>query len=165
MPNRNLREPNYEKGFFSFPKGLSGDFRRYLFSAFAGNLAIPVYALFVPLLASRLGASLFEIGLVGGASNAVYSFMPFIMGHFSDRRGSRRIFIISSFAVLTAVSISYVLISNPVSLIIARVFEGVGWAMLWPAMDAAISRDFASIDARKAFSLYNVSWSCAASVG
>jgi len=165
LSNRNLREPNVERGFFFFPKNLSGDFQRYLFSAFAGNLSLPVYALFVPLFASRLGASLFEIGLVGGASNAVYSFMPFVMGHFSDRRGSRRIFIISSFAVLSVVSISYVLISNPVSLIIARVFEGVGWAMLWPAMDAAISKDVASMDARKAFSLYNVAWSSAASIG
>jgi len=165
LSHRNLREPNAEKGFFFLPKNLSGDFQRYLFSAFAGNLALPVYALFVPLLASRLGASLFEIGLVGGASNAVYSFMPFVMGHFSDRRGSRRIFIISSFAVLSVVSISYVLISNPVSLIVARVFEGVGWAMLWPAMDAAISKDVTSMDARKAFSIYNVSWSGAASIG
>jgi MFS family permease len=165
LSNRNLREPNVERGFFSFPRNLSGDFQRYLFSAFAGNLALPIYALFVPLLASRFGASLFEIGLVGGASNAVYSFMPFIMGHFSDRRGSRRIFIISSFSVLSVVSISYVLISNPVYLIIARVFEGIGWAILWPAMDAAISRDVASMDPKKAFSIYNVSWSSAAAVG
>ncbi len=102
---------------------------------------------------------------MGGASNVVYSFMPFVMGHFSDRRGSRRIFIISSFTVLSVVSIAYVLISNPVSLIIARVFEGIGWAMLWPAMDAAISKDVTSMDAKKAFSIYNVSWSSAAAVG
>ena len=102
---------------------------------------------------------------MGGASNAVYSFMPFVMGHFSDHRGSRRIFIISSFSVLSVVSIAYVLISNPVSLIIARVFEGIAWAMLWPAMDAAISKDVTSMDAKKAFSIYNVSWSSAAAVG
>lgn len=154
-----------ELGFFSQSKNISSQFRRYLISSFNGNLALPIYALFVPLLASKLGASLFEIGIVGGASNAVYSFMPFVMGHFSDRRGSRQFFIISSFLILTVVSISYALISNPLYLIVARIFEGVAWAMLWPAMDAAVSRDFAPMDPRKAFSIYNVSWSAAAAIG
>jgi len=118
----------------------------------------------VPLLAAKLGAGLFEIGIVGGASNGVYSFLPLIAGHFSDRASLRRFFIISSFFLLTLVSISYILIANPVYLIVARIFEGVGWAMLWPAMDAAVSRDSGSMDSRKAFSIYNVTWSSAAAV-
>ncbi len=166
ISSRDLRRSSSEKKFFSLSGNLSKDFQRCLFSAFAGNLALPIYALFVPLLASRLGASLFEIGIVGGASNAVYSFLPVITGHFSDRRGSRRFFIVSSFLVLTVVSVSFALISSPVYLIVARIFEGVGWAMLWPAMDAAVGRDVAgSMDANKAFSLYNVSWSAAAAIG
>jgi len=119
----------------------------------------------VPLLASKLGASLFEIGIVGGASNGVYAFLPLIAGHFSDRASLRRFFIISSFLILTIVSISYLFIANPIYLIIARIFEGVGWAMLWPAMDAAVSRDVQSMDSKKAFSIYNVTWSSAAAVG
>ncbi len=150
---------------FSIPKYISGEFRRFLFSSFLGNLVSPVFALFVPLLASKLGASLFEIGIVGGASNGVYAFLPLIAGHFSDRASLRRFFIISSFFILTIVSISYVLIESPVYLIIARIFEGVGWAMLWPAMDAAVSRDVRSMDSRKAFSIYNVTWSSASAVG
>lgn len=157
---------NMQRRFLSLPKSISSEFRRYLFSASAGNLVIPFYALFVPLLASRLGASLFEIGLVGGASNAVYSFLPLILGHFSRRAQLRRFFIAASFVVLVGVSISYVLISNPVYLIFARIFEGVGWAMLWPAMDIAVSKDVApSADSKKTFSIYNVSWSGAAATG
>jgi len=155
-----------EQRFFSLSKSISGEFRRYLVSAFAANLALPIYSLFVPLLASRLGASLFEIGIVGGASNAVYSFLPYITGRFSDRRSSRHFFIVSSFALLVGVSISYALISSALYLIVARVFEGVGWAILWPAMDAAVSRDVApTMDSKKAFSIYNVSWSSAAAIG
>lgn len=155
-----------EQGFLSIPRNLSKEFRRYLLSAFSGNIAIPIYALFVPLLAARLGASLFEIGIVGGASNAVYSFLPFVTGHFSDRKGSRAFFILSSFGILVGVSISYVLISNALYLIIARIFEGVGWAILWPAMDAAVSRDVdPTVDPKKVFSIYNVTWSGAAAVG
>ena len=154
-----------EQRFFSISKNISSEFRRYLYSAFAGNLVVPTYALFVPLLASRLGASLFEIGIVGGASNAVYSFLPFIAGHFSDKRDLRGFFIVFSFLILTIVSISYVLISSPIYLIIARIFEGVGWAILWPAMDAAVSLDVRPMDSRKAFSIYNVTWSGAAAIG
>ncbi|MDA4111440.1 MAG: MFS transporter [Thaumarchaeota archaeon] len=165
MPDRELREPRVNKGFFSYPSFAPKDFRRYLFSAFTGNLVLPIFSLYVPLLALRLGASVFEIGLVGGASNAVYSFMPFVMGHFTDRRGSGRFFIISSFVLLTAVSILYILIANPVYLIVARIFEGVGWAMLWPAIDAAISKDLSASDAKKVFSVFNITWSGAAALG
>ena len=155
-----------EIGFLTLGRSISKEFRRYLYSSFAGNLAIPIYSLFVPLLASKLGATLFEIGVVGGASNAVYSFLPLIMGHFSDRRGSRRFFIVAAFVVLTVVSIFYVFATSPIYLIVARVFEGVGWAMLWPAMDAAVSRDVApSMESKEAFSIYNVSWSGAAAIG
>jgi MFS family permease len=155
-----------EQRIFSARKEISQEFGRYLASAFAGNVAIPIYSLFVPLLASRLGASLFEIGIVGGASNAVYSFMPFIMGRFSDRSDSRRFLIAASFGLLVGVSISYVLAPSPVYLIIVRIFEGIGWAMLWPAMDAAVSKDVApNMDSKKAFSIYNVTWSLASALG
>ncbi len=87
------------------------------------------------------------------------------MGRFSDRRASRQFFIVSSFAVLTIVSLSYALISSPTYLIVARIFEGVAWAMLWPAMDAAVTRDVGPIEPKKAFSIYNVTWSGASSVG
>lgn len=128
------------------------------------NLILPIFYLFLPLLAYRLGASVFEIGLVGGASNAVYSFLPYVMGLYSDKRGTRRIFIISSFAILTAVSVLYVLIANPVALIATRVLEGVGWAMLWPAMEAAISNDVSG-DSKRSLSIFNLTWSFSAAIG
>ena len=91
--------------------------------------------------------------------------MPFVMGRFSDRGDLGKFFIISSFVLLTIVSISYMLISQPVYLIIARVFEGVGWAMLWPAMDAEISKNLPAAEAKRVFSLYNITWSGAAAIG
>ena len=136
-----------------------------MFSAFSGNVVLPIFSLFVPLLALRLGASVFEIGLVGGASNAVYSFMPFITGRFSDRKQLGKLFIISSFVLLTVVSISYILIAQPVYLIVARVFEGIGWAMLWPALTAEIGKNLEPAEAKRVFSIYNITWSGAAALG
>jgi MFS family permease len=165
LSNSDLREEKISRKIFSLPETKSKDLRRYMFSAFTGNIALPIFSLFVPLLALKLGAGVFEIGLVGGASNAVYSFMPFLMGRFSDRRELGKFFIVSSFILLTLVSISYVLIAQPGYLIVARLFEGVGWAMLWPAMDAEISKNLPPSEAKRVFSLFNITWSAAAAIG
>ncbi|MDG6995881.1 MAG: MFS transporter [Nitrososphaerota archaeon] len=143
---------------------LSGEFKRHLTSSFIANLILPIFYLFLPLLAYRLGASVFEIGLVGGASNAVYSFLPFVMGHYSDRQGARKFFIALSFATLSIVSILYTVIANPIALIVARMFEGIGWAMLWPAVEAAISNDVSG-DSKRSLSIFNLTWSFAAAIG
>jgi MFS family permease len=142
---------------------MSGEFKRHLVSSFSADLIIPIYSVLLPLLAYTLGASVFEIGLVGGSVNAVYCFMPMVMGHIADRDGVRKLFVTSSFAILLVVSVSYVFIQNPVTLILARVFEGIGWAMLWPAIEAAI-RD-SMPDAKKALSYFNFVWSGAAATG
>jgi MFS family permease len=141
----------------------SSEFKRDLASSFSADLILPLYAVFVPLLAITLKASVFEIGVVGGAANAVYCFMPFVIGRLSDRQSTRRFFVTTSFAVLSVVSVSYILIQNPIALILARVFEGIGWAMLWPAIESAI-RDSTS-DAKKALSVFNFTWSSAAAAG
>jgi MFS family permease len=141
-----------------------GIFRRYLVSAFGANLVLPIFYIFLPLLAHRLGADTLELGLVGGAVYGVYSFMPFIMGHFSDRIGTRKFFIIAALLILAVVSVFYTVISSPAALIITRVFEGIGWAILWPAMEAAIVED-KSRNATRALSMFNFTWSGAAALG
>lgn len=141
----------------------SGEFKRDLASSFNANLILPLYSVFLPLLAYTLKANRFEVGLVGGAANAIYCFMPFVMGRFSDRTSVRRFFVTTSFVLLTIVSVSYVYVQDPVTLVVLRVFEGVGWAMLWPAIEAAV-RD-STPDARRALSLFNFTWSGSAAVG
>ncbi|MGI0091340.1 MAG: MFS transporter [Nitrososphaerales archaeon] len=142
---------------------ISREFLRYLISTFNADLILPIYSIFLPLLAYDIGASVLEIGLVGGASNAVYSFMPFLMGRISDRKGTRKFFVVSSFGILSVVSISYALVQSPLTLIVARVFEGIGWSMLWPAIEATV-RD-ASDDAKRSLSVFNFTWSGAAAAG
>jgi MFS family permease len=136
----------------------------YLFSAALADALLPIFYIFLPLFAARLGANALELGLVGGASYAVYSFMPFVMGHFSDRGGSRKFFIISSFAVLSVVSILYSISNDPITLITVRIFEGIGWAMLWPAMEAAVTED-TTRDSRSSLAIYNYIWSGGAALG
>jgi len=124
----------------------------------------PIFALYLPLYALRLGADPLEIGLVGGASWASYSFAPYLIGRYSDRLRMRKAFIAVSLVMLTACSLAYTLVESPAQLIALRLVEGVAWSILWPIMDVAISED-ASWESNKALSIYNAVWSTAGAIG
>ena len=143
---------------------MKGSLRVYLYTSFIGDLIVPVYSLFIPLLAAESGASPAEVGVVGGASYVAYSFMPFIIGRYSDRTKVRRGFVLGALAILATVSLIYVYVANPFQLIATRVVEGIGWSMLWPTVQAAISDD-THREASKSLSIYNTVWSAAAAIG
>ncbi len=147
------------------PKGQPDlNFLRYTSTAALANFVQPIFTLFVTLLALELGADPLEIGLVGGASSFVYTFMPFVMGRFSDRGEARKFFIIISLALLSTVSILYSFAQNPVILILLRTTEGLGWAIFWPSIDSAVTHD-TKMDPRRALSIFNLSWSLTAALG
>jgi MFS family permease len=142
----------------------SGSFHIYLFSASVSDFFYPIFYTFLPLLAYHLGASPLEIGFVGGGVNIMYSFMPFLMGRFLDKVRARKLFIISSFSILSVVSFLYSVASSPLVLIVTRLGEGVAWAMLWPVLLLGITQDSAR-EARRSLSIYNFTWSGAAALG
>ena len=113
---------------------------------------------------SNLCANVLEIGLVGGAVNIVYSFMPFVMGRFANTSGARRFFIISSLVLLSIVSFLYFMANSPLVLILLRLFEGLGWATFWPAIEATLTHD-STIDPKRTLTVFNFSWSSAAAFG
>lgn len=164
MKRSNSKESTDEKKF-SPELGLSSSqYASYLFSSSVADAILPIFYIFLPIFAQKIGATAFELGLVGGSSYAVYSFMPLIMGHFSDRSRSRKFFILTSFVLLAVVSFFYSITLSPITLIITRLFEGTGWAMLWPAMEASISEDSLR-DSKKSLGVFNYVWSGGAALG
>jgi MFS family permease len=143
---------------------LRSNFSVLLYSTVVGDIVSPIFALFLPLFAYNLGASVFELGLVGGVSYASYSFMPFVVGRYSDQVQRRMDFTVISLGTLAACSFVYVFVGSPVQLIALRVLEGIGWAILWPIIDAEVSED-ASRESSKALSIYNTVWAAAGAVG
>jgi MFS family permease len=135
-----------------------------LFSAAIGDIVFPGFLIFLPLLAFQLGGDALEVGAVGGAANAMYAFMPYVMGRFSDRVGSRHCFVIGSFAILTTVALLDSLYPSPLNLIVFRAVEGLAWATLYPALQAGLS-DLGTRDARKSLAAYNMVWSGSFAVG
>jgi MFS family permease len=139
-------------------------FPMYLVSTFVSDFVFPIFLTFLPLLAYELGANSLLVGLVGGSAYAIDSFMPFVLGVISDRIASRSFFMISAFALLSFVSFLYFIATSPIVIILGRVIEGISWAILWPSLEAGIATD-SPMEARRAFSLYNVTWSAASTVG
>ena len=93
-----------------------------------------------------------------------YSFLPYLIGKYSDRVRRRKTLLMVSLAMLTACSFVYAFVESPLQLIALRLLEGVAWSILWPIMDVSISED-ASMESNKALSIYNTVWSTAGAVG
>jgi len=125
---------------------------------------ILVFTPFLPYFASQLGASVLEIGLVGGAGNIVYSFMPFVMGRLANTAKARRLLVVSSLVLLTIVSFLYFTANSPIVLILLKLFEGLGWSTFWPAIEATLTHD-PTRDSKRSLATFNFSWSGAAAVG
>jgi len=116
----------------------------------------------VPLYAFGLGATPFEIGVIGGAAGVVYTFGPYVMGRLSDRIGRLRL-IAASLLFSSALSSAYVFSSIPMHLLLIRLLEGVPMAMLWPSLAAAVVATSSSPS--RGVRNYNLAWSAGALSG
>ncbi|MDA4112481.1 MAG: MFS transporter [Thaumarchaeota archaeon] len=143
---------------------MRSNFAALLILTFAGDVVAPIFALYLPLFAFQFGADALEIGLVGGVAWVSYSFVPYLIGRYSDKPRRRKTFIVISMAMLTACSFIYVFVESPLQLIALRLLEGIAWSILWPIVDVSISEDV-SRESNKALSIYNTVWSTAGAVG
>jgi DHA1 family multidrug resistance protein-like MFS transporter len=123
--------------------------------SFMSEVTVVMLSIYLPLRAYDLGADNFVVGVIGGASSAVYMIMPFTMGRLSDRVGARRI-LSSGAIIILALSLSYLLVSNPLELIPLRIFEGVGWSMIWPPLESLISRS--GSNPYRSLAKFNMAW-------
>ncbi len=98
---------------------------------FAIGLGLPIS----PLLASRMGASWVDIGLMGSAWGVVFTFSAFLTGRISDRIGRRPALTISA-ALSALAALLFLRASSVPDLIAIRGLEGLAWACFWPPMEA-----------------------------
>ncbi len=128
--------------------------------AFLGDFVLGVEFVALPIKGYLLGANSFEIGLLGGASSAIYSFMPLFAGRMGDRAGTKLPVTLFLFAypVITAV---YSASRSLDLLIAARVLEGLEWPFYWPSLESTV----AISGGRKGLKYYNLSWGIGALTG
>src|SRR5579875_1686848 len=145
-------------------KSKSSLLRGYFVSAFAGDIVLSIFYIYLPLFAYELGASTLLVGIVGGADYLVYSVMPIFMGRISDQVRSRLTLLVISLGLIAVVSLLYVFTYDALTLGIIRIIEGVGWSILWPVIESGIS-EAAGKDSQRALGTYNYIWSAAAGLG
>jgi DHA1 family multidrug resistance protein-like MFS transporter/DHA1 family quinolone resistance protein-like MFS transporter len=98
---------------------------------FAIGIGVPIS----PLLATEIGASWVQVGLMGAAWGLAFTFSAFLTGTVSDRIGRKPVLATSS--ALSALAALLFLRATTVSELIAiRGLEGLAWACFWPPMEA-----------------------------
>jgi len=127
-------------------------------SAVAGVLvpAVPIYAL-------RLGATQFELGLIGSATPLTYALFTIAMGRLWDR-GNRKMPIVAFLLLYSAVCLLYSYVKSPGELILLRLFEGFSWSLFWPPVEVLITKEETE-RGQGIVSGFGVSWSSGGLLG
>jgi MFS family permease len=132
--------------------------------AFLMSMFIALGMLAVPLLATQMGSSNLELGIIGSAAAGIYALVVVSMGALSDRLGRKRVIIAG--ALLTG--LSYVLMPlsrTPIHMILLMLVCGCGMASFWPVLEAWMTEEGGAEEIRKELGAFNVSWSVGGAIG
>ncbi len=107
------------------------------FSIFAAVTGVGIVVPLLPIYAHDLGASgLYIAAIFGSFSLSRTIFLPYF-GRLSDKKG-RKIFIITGLFVYTIISLAFLTAGTVNHLIVIRLLQGVGSAMIMPVSQAYI---------------------------
>lgn len=102
-----------------------------LAAIFVALLGVGIVVPIMPLYAEDLGASSTMLGVMVAGFSISRGILQPIVGGMSDRRGRRR-FMVAGLAVYSLAGLLYVIAGSVVDLILIRIFQGVGSAMIVP---------------------------------
>ena len=132
--------------------------------AFLMSLFIAVGMLAVPLLATQIGSSELELGIIGSAAAGTYSLIVVSAGALSDRLGRKRVIIAG--ALFTGIAYAVMPLSrSPLHLIFLMAACGCGMAAFWPVLEAWLSEEGDADEIRRGLGRFNVSWSAGGTLG
>ncbi len=132
--------------------------------AFSMSLFIATGMLAVPLLATRIGSSVLELGIIGSAAAGTYALVVIAAGALSDRLGRKKVIVTG--ALLTGLAYSIMPASrSPFHLIVLMAACGCGMALFWPVLEAWLSEEGDADEIRRGLGGFNVSWSAGGALG
>lgn len=112
-------------------------FSTLFFSVFTAVLGVGIVVPLLPVYAHDIGASgLYIAAIFGSFSFSRTIFLPYF-GRLSDKKG-RKIFISTGLFFYAIISIGFLFAKNVETLIIVRLFQGIGSAMIMPVTQAYI---------------------------
>lgn len=92
--------------------------------SFLLNASISATAIFIPLLAAEVGASYFELGIIGMAYGLANFISFYIFGRLSDKTGRRRIFVKFGFLFAAVMFALQVFMNDVFSMVFIRALAG-----------------------------------------
>jgi len=125
--------------------------------AFIAEVVLVLTSVYLPLYAYSIGANELMVGFIAGANSVTYIFIPFFAGRLSDKVGQNKLLVVG-FGMITLSCLSYYLILQPVIFIPIRLFEGLGWALIWPSLEALIGAN------SNRLRTFNVMWGIGATI-
>lgn len=116
----------------------------------------------IPLLAIKMGAPPFILGLIGSLNSLTYLIFSPLFGNFADRKNPLYLTVIGCF--LFAFSSLFLIFFPSVPLILLLMgVVGFGTSMFWSPLEVWIART--AKDLKQAISYFNLSWSIGLSMG
>ena len=132
--------------------------------AFFMSMFVAAGMLAVPLLATQIGSSNLELGIIGSAAAGIYALVVVSAGALSDRLGRKRVIIAG--ALLTGLSYALMPLGRtPIHLILLMLVCGCGMASFWPVLEAWMTEEGGAEEIRKELGAFNVSWSVGGAIG
>ncbi len=148
-----------------FPGGMWGLWHRYrrlprnvfaisLVSLLNDASSEIIYPLLPIFLSLTLGASPGIVGLIEGAAESISSLLKLLAGHFSDRLGKRKIFVVLGYALSSSARPLLAFAANWYQVLAIRVADRVGKGVRSAPRDAMIADTVAVEERGLAFGLH-----------
>ena len=103
---------------------------------FAAGLLGPIYAIFV----SEIGGDLLDAGWAWAAFMLTSGIVVFLLSRWENKVKHYEKLIIGGYAIRSLAVLGYVFVNNPLQLMIAQAFLGLGEAFTLPAYDALFTK-------------------------
>ena len=105
---------------------------------FMVTLGVGIYNPLVPLYAKILGATYFDLGLIGMVFALPYAVFPIFVGSLTDRFGRNPFFVFG--VLLTSFStFLFTLATKVMDIVLIRIIGGIAYSFLWPVAEAIIT--------------------------
>jgi MFS family permease len=131
---------------------------------FMANVDTSIVNVSTPAIHDGLGASGSELQLIVSGYILAYAMLLITGARLGDTRGYRRMFL-TGLVTFTAASLACGLAPDPFTLIVARVVQGAGSALMVPQALSGIQLSFSGPARARALGLYAVALSSSAVVG
>jgi len=146
-------------------KALASNVLPFLYvSMFVVSLSIGMFSPLVPLYAQRLGASYFDLGIIGVAWSAPYIVLPAVVGALADKFG-RRAFLLVGMAGCALVSGLFLLAHEVWQVTAIRALNGIAYSFMLPVVEALVVDITSAEERTKAMGRYSFSWSLGMLIG